>query len=138
MTSSQTLHLGSYVHSLHCDTPLPNLHLGLHIHSPPWTVLPRFVHRVTCPHSPGDTVSLDPVLWYHDHSDQKTSQTWHLGSQVYGLHGKLLPDPVPEVTYSQSPGLPHPRSGPWVHMFTVSLMSPSQTLQHGVTYPYSP
>ena len=54
----QTLHLGSYVHSLHCDTPCQNLHLGLHIHSPPWTVFPRFVHRVTCPHSPGDPASL--------------------------------------------------------------------------------
>ena len=54
----QTLHLVSYVHSLHCDTPFHNLHLGSHIHSPPWTVLPRFVHRVTHPHSPGDPTSL--------------------------------------------------------------------------------
>ena len=55
---SQTLNLGSYVHSLHCDTPCHNLHLGSHVHSPPSTVLPRFVHRVTCPHSPSDPTSL--------------------------------------------------------------------------------
>ena len=84
MTSSQTVHLGSHVHSLRVTPPLRHytcshismvprvypsqtLYLGLHVHSLHGDPLPDHAPEITCPQFQGDP----------------TSDTLHLGPQVH-------------------------------------------------------
>ena len=124
--TSQTLHLGSYVHnlqgdsgpgshvySLKCHPSSYTLHVESHIHNLQGYTLPD--------HAPGITCSVFMVSLKGD----PAPKTQYLGSHTHSVHGDLLPDPAPRVRHPQSLQRPPSRPYIWDHMPTVHRVTPS-------------